>query len=74
MGEPRFVMVSRRLATITPARMTADLAAAEQDIAAVLARCALHPADRILESMHNKQIWLSNEPKRSCRGMAFIPF
>jgi len=41
--------VPRRLATMTPAQISADLAAAEQDVAAVLDRCALHPADRILE-------------------------
>lgn len=41
--------VPRRLATMVSAQITADLAAAQQDIAAVLSRCALNPADRILE-------------------------
>jgi ATP-binding cassette subfamily B protein len=34
---------------MTSAQITTDLAAAEQDIAVVLARCELNPADRILE-------------------------
>lgn len=41
--------VPRRLATMTLAQMIADRTTAAQDIAAVLARCGLHPADRILE-------------------------
>ncbi len=41
--------VPRRLAAMSPAQFAADRAAAERDVAAVLARCALQPSDRVLE-------------------------